>query len=205
MGGTLSRDIVMAARCRRSVSVAVGLTCLRLSLRGRPGLSLRTRSVGPRGTFQDGGLSPARQDGRGPAAVLLVGKARDDTNPQNLLRETTYPAIMIEGNQGREKQIAVYIHRYVMDPPGHYSKTPLLRRARERDRRALAIAAHEPHHQRAGVRQQRAIAADLAREHVVDHDRREWRRTGRARSRAALPRCPARPPRDWWCARSKCR
>jgi hypothetical protein len=49
------------------------------------------------------------------AAVQLVQKARDDNDPQNVLREYTYPPIMIESNRGREKQIAVYIHRRPVD------------------------------------------------------------------------------------------
>src|SRR3954464_1831460 len=52
--------------------------------------------------------------------------------------------------------------------------TGLLRRGPRNVRRgdALAIAADQAHHQRRAVREQRAIAADRAREHVVDHDRR---------------------------------
>jgi hypothetical protein len=46
------------------------------------------------------------------AAIQLVQKARDPNDPQNLLGDYTYyPPRMIEGNLGREKQIAVYIHR----------------------------------------------------------------------------------------------
>src|SRR3954453_15470527 len=50
----------------------------------------------------------------------------------------------------------------------------LLRRGARnmRRRHALAVAADEPHHQRRAVGEQSAIAADLAREHIVDHDRR---------------------------------
>jgi len=50
------------------------------------------------------------------AAVQLIQKARDSNHPQNQLRAYTYPPIMIEkGYLGREKQIAVYIHRWKVE------------------------------------------------------------------------------------------
>ena len=98
------------------ISVGVGLTMLAIVFAGTTGSFIYGREALARQEhFKVVAYLLRAKMEEVQAAVSLVGKARDSNNPQNLLRETTYPAIMIEGNQGREKQIAVYIHRYAID------------------------------------------------------------------------------------------
>src|SRR5581483_5796756 len=63
----------------------------------------------------------------------------------------------------------------VLEPDGRRMAIGLLRRSRQRRRMAQLPAADDQQQLRGGVTEQGAIAADHAREMIVDHDRRDRR------------------------------
>ncbi|MCX6600252.1 MAG: hypothetical protein NT025_01660 [bacterium] len=94
------------------VSVGVGLTMLAIVFAGTTGSFIYGREALARQEhFKVVAYLLRAKMEEVQAAMQLVQKARDNNDPQNLLGECIYPPIMMESNQGREKQIAVYIHR----------------------------------------------------------------------------------------------
>jgi len=94
------------------VSVGVGLTMLAIVFAGTTGSFIYGREALARQEhFKVVAYLLRAKMEEVQAAMQLVQKARDDTDSQNLLGEQIYTPVMIESNHGREKQIAVYIHR----------------------------------------------------------------------------------------------
>jgi hypothetical protein len=99
------------------ISVGVGLTMLAIVFAGTAGSFIYGREALARQEhFKAVAYLLRAKMEEVQAAMQLVQKARDDNDPQNLLRAETYPPRMIESNLGRDKQIAVYIQRRPVEP-----------------------------------------------------------------------------------------
>jgi hypothetical protein len=98
------------------VSVGVGLAMLAIVFAGTTGSFIYGREALARQEhFKAAAYLLRSRMEEVQAAIQLIERARDSNDPLNMLREFTYPAVLIEGNRGRDKQIAVFIHRRPVD------------------------------------------------------------------------------------------